>query len=192
MQRTSKPWQILGVSKGASVQDIKRAYRQKALLLHPDKNDSPHAGEDFQELRQAYDLLMNPKWRRRFMSDEPQEERHRDPAYRPARSKAQQAARDRVRREHGRQWAMEQKWIFMRQKKALRASWAFYPLMLLAYLVYASIFVLAFIIASVPVVISSRFNDQLWLLTGIMIWPMCLLLLKRTGHYRREILVYFR
>ncbi len=46
---------ILGVSRNASIDDVKKAYRQKAKLLHPDRNKSPDANERFVELKRAFE-----------------------------------------------------------------------------------------------------------------------------------------
>lgn len=54
-------YHILGVSTKASLQEIKRAYRKKALELHPDLNPDEQAKEAFILVQQAYDYLVDLK-----------------------------------------------------------------------------------------------------------------------------------
>ena len=56
-------YEILGVSKDASQDDIKNAFRQQARKLHPDVNKAPDAEERFKELGQAYEVLSNEEKR---------------------------------------------------------------------------------------------------------------------------------
>ena len=47
----------LGVGPGASLTEIKKASRQQAALLHPDRNPAPNAAARFQLVQEAYDIL---------------------------------------------------------------------------------------------------------------------------------------
>ena len=59
---TMNPYEVLGVSEGASMDEIKRAYRRKAKAYHPDLHPGdPTANEKMQQVNQAYDMLCNPE-----------------------------------------------------------------------------------------------------------------------------------
>lgn len=50
------PWSVLGVAKGASAEDIKRAYRRKVMDTHPDRNPGKTQAE-FEKVQAAYEKL---------------------------------------------------------------------------------------------------------------------------------------
>ncbi len=52
------PYAVLGVSKDASPEEIKKKYRKLALRYHPDRNPSSHATELFRRINEAYAALM--------------------------------------------------------------------------------------------------------------------------------------
>src|SRR5438876_5203287 len=60
-------YEVLGVNRSATDQDLKSAYRRLAHQHHPDKNPAdPHAEERFKEAAEAYAVLSDPEQRRRY------------------------------------------------------------------------------------------------------------------------------
>lgn len=59
-------YEVLGVNKGASTDDIKKAYRNLARQYHPDVNKEPNAEAKFKEVKEAYDILSDSAKRERY------------------------------------------------------------------------------------------------------------------------------
>ncbi|MDE3082716.1 MAG: molecular chaperone DnaJ [Acidobacteriota bacterium] len=63
---SSDLYEVLGVARDASAEDIKRAYRQLARQYHPDANPDPEAEARFKEVSQAYEILSDPERRANY------------------------------------------------------------------------------------------------------------------------------
>jgi molecular chaperone DnaJ len=60
-------YEVLGVEREASAEEINKIYRKLALQFHPDRNPGDHeAAEKFKEVNEAHDVLTNPEKRRRY------------------------------------------------------------------------------------------------------------------------------
>ena len=59
-------YEILEIDRKASDKEIKKAFREKAKHLHPDKNKSPNAEAQFRELAEAYEVLSDPQKRKEY------------------------------------------------------------------------------------------------------------------------------
>ena len=59
-------YDLLGVAKNVTADDLKKAYRKLAIKYHPDKNPSPEAPRLFRAAQEAYDVLSDPDRRAAF------------------------------------------------------------------------------------------------------------------------------
>ncbi|EHB17677.1 Protein transport protein Sec23A [Heterocephalus glaber] len=60
------PFHVLGVEATGSDTELKKAYRQPAVMVHPDKNHHPWAEEAFKVLRAAWDIVSNPERQKEY------------------------------------------------------------------------------------------------------------------------------
>ena len=56
-------YSVLGVARNASEEEIRRAFRRKAMEYHPDRNKNADAEEKFKEINEAYQVLSDAKKR---------------------------------------------------------------------------------------------------------------------------------
>ena len=59
-------YEVLGIARTATADEIRRAHRKLAKEFHPDKNKSPEAPKRFSELQEAYDALSDPEKRKQY------------------------------------------------------------------------------------------------------------------------------
>ncbi len=59
-------YEILGVNKNSSEDDIRRAYKKLAVKFHPDKNSSKHSADAFKKVSHAFSVLSNPEKKRNY------------------------------------------------------------------------------------------------------------------------------
>ncbi len=59
-------YEVLGISKNASKDEIKKAFRTLAMKYHPDRNKAPDAEEKFKEINEAYEVLSDDKKRKTY------------------------------------------------------------------------------------------------------------------------------
>jgi len=156
---TEKYYNILGLNANARLEDIKKAYRQKAKLYHPDVNKSPDAHEKFILLSEAYEYLHKLKsekvskssthYHRRKASQQAYEQWIRN-----ERAKAQERAREHARMK----WEEYKKTDHYKNTEAVNTAIDF--LMLLTFL---------FVLIGIPIIAYSVQGKSGFWVSGIIL-----------------------
>ena len=94
MQNLPDYYKILRIKPGASIAEIKKAYRKLAFKYHPDVYHGDDAEELFLEISEAYEMLTQPRRGRRYRKD-PDFEKQREEDIRKAKEKAKENMRKR-------------------------------------------------------------------------------------------------
>jgi curved DNA-binding protein len=97
-------YEVLGVSRTASQEEIQRAYRKLARAYHPDLNRDPAAEERFKKIAEAYQVLSDPEARRRYDAFGPDFRRVHEDAGTWGRATAGAGAGGQAWRAAGRAW----------------------------------------------------------------------------------------
>ena len=158
----SSPYhKILGIDTTASKAEIKKAYRAKALAIHPDINNSPEAQKLFIELAEAYDILINDK----FITEKATINKYWD-TYSPPTDKAEYEKWKKVddeRREFHKKKAREDvvknKQFFDKEVKKFRNSWVFYPSLAIYYFILFAFISCPIMCLCVPIYIKLNPED---------------------------------
>lgn len=107
MHRFAKAYEVLGVKPGTSMEEVKRAFRKKALRYHPDVNNDASAPEQFMLIKKAYEVLVTaertfagaPEKQANAESEEARRHRERFERFKKAREKARRYESIMVERE---------------------------------------------------------------------------------------------
>jgi molecular chaperone DnaJ len=66
MTKAKDPYLVLGVPRGAAIEDVKRAYRRLVLALHPDRSQDSQGTDQLRDVQHAYETLQDPASRRAY------------------------------------------------------------------------------------------------------------------------------
>ena len=59
-------YETLGINRNANEEEVRKAFRKKAMEFHPDRNKEPGADAKFKEVNEAYQILSDPNRRAKY------------------------------------------------------------------------------------------------------------------------------
>jgi len=155
---SQQDYQILGIAPGSDPDEIKRAYRKKAKIIHPDVNPSDNADAQFVQINEAYERLVN-------------DEKQIATEIRPEYWFLYELLRPETQQERTLRYAKMWQEEFRRNNEAFKHSLAYVPVKIFAYFLWLSCTALALMFVFGPPVITV-FHD---FLTGLSMMPVMLI-----------------
>lgn len=186
-------YKILNLPPGASKENIKKAYRKKALELHPDRNKSSDAHEKFVELTIAYESLINgvpAKPARTYKRKDPAE-KYKDVYTAPSDPEEYKEWLKVARMRAGQQARMRFE-EFKKNNDAFKKSKYYTLAKSFSYLIFIIGCTLGFLSLSAPVIFGIKANSfGVALFTLIFFLPLGAWILKHTMDYKKEFDQFF-
>lgn len=186
-------YKTLGLRRGASQEEIKRAYRKKAMELHPDKNNSANAHEQFVEVTLAYDVLTNGRIvRSKAPRTRTPEEKFRN-VHEPPRDPEQFKEWVHVARKRAAGQARMNFDNFKKNNDAFRRSKYFHVARFFAFSVYLAGLLVSLFLSIVPVIIGFSLDSFFALLISALFFiPIGIGTYIYTSNYKKSYNLYFK
>jgi len=187
----SKYHNILGISINASKSDIKKAYRTKAMVVHPDVNNSPEAQKLFIELAEAYEFLMSGKYisKNTHQKTTTKQKKYWD-VYQPPTDEKEYNEWKKVDDERkayfkqkSREEAINRQKIFERDFDKFRKSNWYYPLLILYYFMMLLFYLVAISSILIPIYVKWHQADYNFTDETILLMSICTIFVSFTLFY---------
>lgn len=171
---------ILGIPKGAGKEQVKRAFRKKAMQYHPDKNSSSDAQDMFIKINEAYEALMEERTmpKQRLRTTRTRSEMHEE-IRRKAKEQAEYYAKMRYRE-------------FVNESKAFRKTIWFWPARILVYVIYLALLTFAGVCMFGIYMGASRYGIFGGVVFGVCFLPLILVLIVKAREFKSELEPFFK